>query len=99
LLLVNQDLRRFNDIKVHLERMAKATESHHEANHFADYDSWHEDSAWYDDEWSYDDYYDDDFAEEAGVWYEEWHDASDWLAADDYASWLESSQSLATGDI
>jgi 3-dehydroquinate synthetase len=59
LLLVNQDLRRFNDIKVHLERMAKATESHHEANHFADYDSWHEESAWYDDDWSYDDYYDD----------------------------------------
>jgi hypothetical protein len=76
LLLVNQDLRRYNDIKTHLERMAKTAEPIHDGAHFADYDTW---LAWRD----YD--YNDMPSDVAELFYNGWFDHFE----DDYDLWPE----------
>ena len=100
LLLVNQDLRQYNAIKNHLERMAKASEPSNDMAHYADQAAWYTDYD-YDDGyqlWSdnYGDYY-DEWLDDAGVWYDDWQNSSnDWQHAEEYATWPESQTTPGT---
>jgi len=100
LLLVNQDLRQYNAIKNHLERMAKASEPSNDMAHYADQTAWYTDYD-YDDGYqlwsdSYGDYY-DEWSDDAGVWYDDWQNSSnDWQHAEEYATWPESQTTTGT---
>ena len=100
LLLVNQDLRQYNAIKNHLERMAKASEPSNDMAHYADQAAWYTDYD-YDDGyqlWSdnYGDHY-DEWLDDAGVWYDDWQNSShDWQHAEEYVAWPESQTTPGT---